>query len=319
MKSFIYITLLLIISILSRDEVILCSDDGFKDEQCMKREKLGSNTFTWVKKCKGAQVCVDLPYYGEMIGACSIKVRSHYDGESCANDNKCTSGVCDGTKCKGKSEDKNCEVGLGQCKKGLLCRLKDSSAKYTTCQAPIDNGQECTDLYPKADPSDTYTIDYNYPLEPAYNPCKLGYVCSNNKCVKIGSVTDTTTTTVTNKLACASGYSDGTKCVDLNANPVANAGTTSKGATIPLDKNYTAMFNEWLSEVADNNMDDEDAIYEAYRYTRNKKKINKAWFIYTHHGFVRDSDECAFDYLWKQSSSNYIQFSLIILIFTLLF
>ena len=50
-----------------------------------------------------------------------------------------------------------------------------------------------------------------------------------------------------------------------------------------------------------------------------KKKINKAWFIYTHHAFVKDSDECAFDYLWKASSSNYIKFSLIILIFTLLF
>ena len=69
----------------------------------------------------------------------------------------------------------------------------------------------------------------------------------------------------------------------------------------------------------DDDTEDEDAIYEAYRYTRNKKKINKAWFIYTHHAFVRDSDECAFDYLWKTSSSNYIQFSLIILIFTLLF
>ena len=37
------------------------------------------------------------------------------------------------------------------------------------------------------------------------------------------------------------------------------------------------------------NMKEEDAIYEAYRYTRNKKKINKAWFIYTHNAFVRDS------------------------------
>ena len=28
---------------------------------------------------------------------------------------------------------------------------------------------------------------------------------------------------------------------------------------------------------------------DAYRYNRNKKKINKAWFIYTHNAFVRDS------------------------------
>ena len=136
MKSFIYITLLLIISISSRT-VTLCSDDGFKDEQCMKREKLGSNTFIWVKKCKGAQVCVDLPYYGGMIGACSIKVRSHYDGESCANGNKCTSGVCDGTKCIGKDQGLQCEPGLGQCKKGLLCRKVSTTSSIYTCEAPI--------------------------------------------------------------------------------------------------------------------------------------------------------------------------------------
>ena len=42
-------------------------------------------------------------------------------------------------------------------------------------------------------------------------------------------------------------------------------------------------------------MKEEDAIYETYRYTRNKKKIN------THNDFVIDSDECAFDYIWKQN------------------
>ena len=67
------------------------------------------------------------------------------------------------------------------------------------------------------------------------------------------------------------------------------------------------------------NMKEEDAIYEAYRYTRNKKKINKAWLIYTHNAFVRDSDECALYYILKQSSGYNLKFSLIILVFTLLF
>ena len=322
MKSFIYITLLLIISISSRD-VLLCSDDGFKDEQCMKREKLGSNTFYWVKKCKGSKVCVDLPYYGEMIGACSIKVRSHYDGESCANDNKCTTGVCDGTKCKGKSVDKNCEVGLGQCKKGLLCRLKDKNAKYTTCQAPIDNDKECTDLYPKYDPTDTYTIDYYYPRDPAYNPCKLGYVCSTKDststkyCVEIGKLAKGKA--VTNPLACASGYSVRDECVDLKDAPLTNRGPTSKGAYITVNDNYTDMFNAWKDEVSKNKMKDEDAIYEAYRYTRNKKKVNKAWFIYTHYVKVYDTDDCTFDYLWKRNNGNALKYSLMIFVLILLF
>jgi hypothetical protein len=338
MKSFIYITLLLIISILSRDGVIiLCSDDGFKDEQCMKREVLGSNTFKWVKKCKGAQVCVDLPYYGGMIGACSIKVRSHYDGESCANDNKCTSGVCGGTKCNGKIEGDNCEVGLGQCKKGLLCRKKDKNAKYTTCQAPLNDGADCSELYglvenPEYDsndddaalntPVEPFTVD---PFNPSLNPCKLGSVCDGT-CKKIASVD--AGSTVKNTLACKSGYAKMTDnipltftCVDLNSLSDANKPSekTSKGAYVKLDKNYTDMFNEWLSEVADNNMDDEDAIYEAYRYTRNKKKVNKAWFIYTHYGEVIDTDDCTFDYLWKNNNGNTLKYSLMIFALILLF
>ena len=60
-------------------------------------------------------------------------------------------------------------------------------------------------------------------------------------------------------------------------------------------------------------MKEEDAIYETYRYTRNKKKIN------THNDFVRDSDECAFDYIWKQRSGFNLKFSSIVLNFTLLF
>ena len=307
MKRLTYIALLLIT--INCRTVFKCEDDGFKDEQCMKREVLGKNTFYWLKKCKGAQVCVVLPYYGGMIGACSIKVRSHYDGESCSNDNKCTSGVCGGTKCKGKAKDQRCEVGLGQCKKGLLCRYHNTSSTIRTCEAPIDNGGDCS----HADNGDS--------VDPAYNPCKLGYVCSVNNnddgkeyCVKIGDLDNEKK--ATNPLACKSGLLDSSgKCVAK----LSNTGTTSLGAEYEIGENTTKAFNEWLSEVADNNMDDEDAIYEAYRYTRNKKKINKAWFIYTENDFVRDADECAFDYRWKQNSSNYIQFSLIILIFTLLF
>ena len=67
-----------------------------------------------------------------------------------------------------------------------------------------------------------------------------------------------------------------------------------------------------------NNMKDEDANY-AYRYTRNKKKINKLFFQYTYAPTVQDADECAFDYFWKQNSSNSLKFSLMILVLALLF
>jgi hypothetical protein len=301
----------------------------------MKMEELGTNTFIWLKKCKGSQVCVDLPYYGGIIGACSIKVRSHYDGESCANNNKCTSGVCDGTKCKGKTEGQNCEPGLGQCKKGLLCRCQLDSDGNTLsnfiCQKPIDDGGKCDNDYFSGKYINGEYVIFNddYFFDPAQNPCKLGSVCEavSEKCVKIGTIDNGVT--VSNPLACKTGLVKKNPGPNIANDPndysytceaaIGDTRTTSLGAEYEIGSNTTDAFKDWLTEVGKNNMKDEHAIYEAYRYTRKKKKINKAWFIYTHHAFVKDADECAFDYLWKQSSSNYIQFSLIILIFTLLF
>ncbi len=318
MKTIILFTLLFItIYCQTGRTVYMCHDDPFKDEQCMKKEKLGSNTFYWVRKCKGAKVCVDLPYYGGMIGACSIKVRSHYDGESCANGNKCTSGICDGTKCKGLIEEEACIPGLGQCKKGLLCRKASSSSTIYTCLEPVSGTTDCSSLAPSITllqlKGEKYISDYKDYFHPAINICKLGYVCNSGRCVKIGSVTGTTTT-VTNPLACSTGIVDSSmKCTSTISL------TTSKGATITDSSKTKKAFEDWKDAQDDNNMKDEDAIYEAYRYTRNKKKINELFFNYTHAGFVQDADECAYDYIWKQASSSSLKFSLMILVLALLF
>ena len=320
MKIITLITLLFV-SIYCGRTVYMCHDDPFKDEQCMKRETLGTNTFVWVRKCKGAKVCVSLPYYGEIIGACSIKVRSHYDGEACANGNKCTSGICGGTKCKGLNPGIKCERGLGQCQKGYLCRrdvASDGSISGAfTCQRPLDNGAKCgnSNAYPSFDPS--------------RNVCKLGYICSvintaDPTCIEIGKQSDGTI--VSNAMACDSGIMDynDNKCVSdpLGKSPVADTnfdGTTSRGGTFTNYKNVTQMFHDWRDEQKANNLKDEDANYEAYRYTRNKKKINKLFFQYTNAPWVEDADECAFDYMWKQNSSNSLKFSLMILVLALLF
>ena len=74
-----------------------------------------------------------------------------------------------------------------------------------------------------------------------------------------------------------------------------------------------------MSEIGKNKLKDEDANYEAYRYTRNKKKINEAFFRYTHYAWISDADECAYDYFWKNNSSNNLKVSIMILIFTILF
>ena len=308
--------------------VYMCHDDPFKDEQCLKKEKLGENTFYWLRKCKGSKVCVALPYYSYTIGACSIKVRSHYDGESCANDNKCTSGICGGTKCKGLTEGQRCEVGLGQCKKGLLCRYASAattrtSSDYTRCMAPIEENQSCDNFLPSSTslPS-LQLIDDEEFFDPAFNPCKLGYVCSTTKdystpvCTKIGSVSNSDST-ASHPLACETGIlnSGHTACKTTSDNSF----TTSRGGSHTPGTNVTDTFEDWLTEVGKDKTKDEDAIYEAYRYTRKKKKINKLFYQYTHAPFVEDADECAFDYMWKQESSNTLKLSLIIFILALLF
>ena len=297
--------------------VYMCHDDPFKDEQCMKREVLGSNIFYWVRKCKGAKVCVNLPYYNQIIGACSIKVRSHYDGESCANGNKCTSGICGGTKCKGLNPDVKCQVGLGQCQKGYLCR--DSK-----CQKPIDNGKACGTSYSDT-PTPTnsgYTIYSTYYFNPSRNPCKLNYVCSRSSsststpvCTEIGSQANGIT--VDNPLACSSGFAVSGKCA--TASDGTTYGTTAKGGDFKKISNITTAFNKWKDEWKKKSLKDEDAIYEAYRYTKNKKKINEYFYQYVYAPFVADADECAYDFMWKLSSSNSLKFSLMILILALLF
>ena len=292
----------------------MCHDDPFKDEQCLKRETLGSNDFVWVRKCKGAKVCVDLPYYGGIIGSCSIKVRSHYDGESCANGNKCTSGICGGTKCKGLNPGVACEVGLGQCQKGYLCRDEK-------CQKPIENNQACTPISTSGNTNNYIIADENY-FDPSINPCKLNYVCSRSSsststsvCTEIGS--QAVGTTVDNPLACKSGYAPSGTCAD--ATDGGTLGRTAKGAPFSKLSNITKAFDKWKDEWKKKSLKEEDAIYEAYRYTKNKKKINEYFYQYVYAPFVQDADECAYDFMWKQNSSNSLKFSLMILILALLF
>jgi hypothetical protein len=309
----------------------MCHDDDFKDEQCMKRETLGNNEFVWVRKCKGAKVCVDLPYYGKTIGACSIKVRSHYDGEICANGNKCTSGICDGTKCKGLNPDVECNVYLSQCKKGYVCRPTSSGAY--TCQKPIDNNGNCIPITVEhsSDSDAVYHSLYEVDLfNPSTNPCKLGYVCSSilkptdtstsYKCVEIGS--QSTGTEVSNPLACSKGFAIPTAGSDIYTCASTSDGnsytSTSKGAMFTKLSNISTAFDNWQTEWKKKDLKDEDANY-VYRYTKNKKAINKAFFQYAYAPFVQDADECAFDYMWKQNSSNSLKFSLMILVLALLF
>ena len=324
----------------SRGTVYQCLDESYADEQCLFQEKLGDINFKWVRKCKGAKVCVQLPYYNNLIGACNIKVRTHYDNEICANGNKCTSGICDGTKCKGYDIGHSCVMGLGQCQRGTVCRYNTIDDDISTCQVPISGGEACVipssnEMTIKDDETSIYGSKYSF-FVPWYNPCDLDLICYdtsliNNerkigKCQKIGSVNEGL---VNNPMLCPSGifnHSTG-ECLtlsnDLSFCDPNNNGIlcqlSSKGAYHPLNESLSTSFKNWQEQLKDNEKDSSKTNIEAYRYTRNNKKINKLFFTYTHYGWISDADECAFDYMWKNSNGNWIKVTLTLLFLGLIF
>jgi len=199
-----------------------------------------------------------------------------------------------------------------------------------TCQPPIGNGEECG-IYTGSEYLDSgeYIFSSSY-FNPVNNPCKLGYVCSLSdqdnskaKCVAIGSQSST----ASNPLACKTGVfdDDTNSCWTLPSNSSCSTDakylkskTTSKGGEFCLSDDVSKEFDKWLKEIGDNKLKDEDANYEAYRYTRNKKKINEAFFRYSQYGWISDADECAYDFLWKQSNGNYLKLPFMLLVLVLI-
>jgi len=338
------LTLILLIQTLtlttSRSTVYMCGDKSYADEQCLFEEILGNVTFTWVRKCKGAKVCVKLPYYNKIIGACNVKVRTHYDHESCANDNKCTSGICDGTKCKGYPIGHSCIMGLGQCERGLVCRYTNIKDEITTCQSPIQKDQSCihpsvSEMTIKDDESSIYGSNYSF-FVPWYNPCDLDLICRTNS----WNLTDKTTGTcielaslpsgnVNNPMLCTKGLmniSDST-CLTNFPNDVSTCDPkenflcqlSSRGSYYQMNNTIENAFKNWTDQLAGNEKDSSKTNIEAYRYTRNNKKINRLFFTYSHYGWISDADECAFDYMWKNSNGNWIKVTFGLLFLSLIF
>ncbi len=320
---------------ITRNPIYRCAESKYVDEQCLTQEKLGDLEFRWLKRCRGSKVCVQLPYYGGMAGVCSIKVRSHYDGESCAKNNKCTSGLCDGSKCIGLDIGRSCNIGLGQCKKGLVCRRENISSKFYSCQPPILASDDKCEKY----------IDGQFyestMFLPDYNPCELGKICNKDNCVNIASIE--TDKPAFHPLACKSGILDDNKCIEYESkNQTCFLDTQygyyicrNKGQkyNVSFDKCFptatgaywcptsaiTETFKEWFSEWKHKSKVEEDTVLGAYRYTANKKKANELFFRYTHFGLISDADECAYDYFWKNNSGIGLKISLFMFAFVFLF
>ena len=83
--------------------------------------------------------------------------------------------------------------------------------------------------------------------------------------------------------------------------------------------NNSSEITQISTKESENEKNSNKTNIEAYRYTRNNKKINKLFFNYTHFGWLVDADECAFDYLWKNSKGNWIKVTFGLLFLPLIF
>ena len=154
-----------------------------------------------------------------------------------------------------KIKEFKCEPGLGQCKKGLLCRDTFNSDKSDiiriyTCQDPINPGEKCGGLGGfNLNNDGDYIFDAAAYLDPGFNNCTLGYTCvdptninnNNAVCVRIGSleVDDTSG----NSLACQTSLIESS---DNCGTSLLSSKKTSRGLSFTNYANATRHFNSWL-------------------------------------------------------------------------
>ena len=100
-------------------------------------------------------------------------------------------------KCNGKAKGQNFEIGLGQCKKGLLYRREIIEKNGVirignfVCQESIDDNGDCDLLHVSGHLSYDHSIFSSSHFESANNPCKLGSICNSGKCDQLdyGTIT----------------------------------------------------------------------------------------------------------------------------------
>ena len=90
-------------------------------------------------------------------------------------------------KCNGKAKGQNFEIGLGQCKKGLLYRREIIEKNGVirignfVCQESIDDNVDCDLAHASSHSSYDHAIFSSSHFDPVNNPCKLGSICNSGK------------------------------------------------------------------------------------------------------------------------------------------
>ena len=154
-------------------------------------------------------------------------------------------------KCNGKAKGQNFEIGLGQCKKGLLYRREIIEKNGVirignfVCQESIDDNDDCDLAHASSHLSYDQAIFSSSHFDPVNNPCKLGSICNSGKCVKIGLVTTEGNTVYTSLIFSTRLWDNDNQC---SKTPGINR-TTSLGDDYILRENTTKQFNDWINEI----------------------------------------------------------------------
>lgn len=167
---------------------------------------LGSNNFTLFMN-----VTANCEMYKSDLSTDSIKV----DGEKCTSSSECSSNSCTSSKCVGKDVDATC-ASHAECKKGLACiSLK--------CVAQKKTDEGCTTEF----------------------DCVNDHGCRNSKCMKYGSLADSTELNASeNKALCKNNWIriDGTKRIcdraTLKADQCKNEADNDCNYTLSNGANY---------------------------------------------------------------------------------
>ena len=353
MNKFIIIAILALSYVSAQRYRCMDKLDGSPAGKCLVVDNIG---IYYVSSCKTGKVCdynedVDDPNWSNW-GQCKSFKLPGFDGQACTSNEECLSNNCDGTSCAEKSVQKE-ENGpvFGVCINDLACEKGKFCNSDGICEKFKDANQNCK----KSNECKPYHVcNYDSALDP--DPEKRKY--QSGTCVKVGSL-DSGSKSFINDLpedykaiACKGGFiTSGNICAKITGeeNPSYDNGELTMTVHIDTDKvdDQTVEFREnvltgapypewnkkksdamskYLSEVNDNDRDDDDGVWEfgSNRVTGDKKKVKEALIKYIYPELSDDEDddeiECVRKYMQQITlSSKSINISKYLLLLVALF
>jgi len=314
--------------------------DGSPAGKCLVVDNIG---IYYVSSCKTGKVCdynedENDPNWSNW-GQCTSFKLPGFDGQACTSNEECLSNNCDGTSCAEKGgevciNDLACEKGKycndagkcvpihsGECKSSNECKPYHV-CNYDSALDPdpkIRKNQSGTCV--KVGSLDSGSVSFIIDLPEEYKAiaCSGGFITSGNICAKITE--DKTPTYDNGELTMTvSTDNQGPQTVEFRENVLT-------GAPYPeWNKKKSDAMSKYLSEVKDNERDDDDGVWEfgTNRLTGDKKKVKEALIKYIYPELSDDEDddeiECVRKYMQQITlSSKSINISKYLLLLVALF